>query len=330
MVENIIFIEDKHHIMVLWIESNRIFYKYFPINVQQIIETDQNFIYQLKDAFSYTIKKITLTTGLLLPIKQDKYYRYYEKLKNMYFYPIYNHLSNGSIEEDTERQGISGNNQEEEEKKISQEEGNNDQGTLGSRESHKSESDKLASAERTNNDDQFDGQLLVEKCFLCDNPGVLNIYNVYLCGNIHKCKEVCEIEGNCREGGKEICRIEIPLDQLVHQGKHCCGSDIHSCNDRCPNCNTFCNKIYNHSGKHKSFHHLIVKDGCTCLDTCSNYNEESNHFHCIACNGGDECGEKLYPDQVMHNRNEDYWNCEMFWEKYYWKVNPLKRIDVNL
>ena len=105
----------------------------------------------------------------------------------------------------------------------------------------------------------------------------------HLCGAQHKCSEDCQANGWCyiesyikpeeqtykSRSGEEIkyyaikyqeihknkCKPEIPINEFSHkEKKHTCGSLIHKCGVKCPQCEYCCTEIYGHFGLHYSLH----------------------------------------------------------------------------
>jgi len=99
---------------------------------------------------------------------------------------------------------------------------------------------------------------------------------VHLCEQTHPCTSKCEMDGICKadfappeakvwsNGAVKFpydyfkpiiqtlqCKIVIPVGKISHEGKHNCLS-VHTCKERCVECQSFCNGEFGHSGKHSA------------------------------------------------------------------------------
>eukprot|EP00245_Coleochaete_scutata_P003080 TRINITY_DN14392_c0_g2_i2.p1 TRINITY_DN14392_c0_g2~~TRINITY_DN14392_c0_g2_i2.p1 ORF type:complete len:1993 (-),score=357.53 TRINITY_DN14392_c0_g2_i2:188-6166(-) len=115
--------------------------------------------------------------------------------------------------------------------------------------------------------------------------GVDMFQGIHYCGATHKCPEKCQVSGICSverrfvmkedeeyhgarstfkykavledNGKREDCAIEIPKYRLKHDGDHVHstgGNVVHTCMDKCPTCNYYCDLPMNHDGEHSTAH----------------------------------------------------------------------------
>ncbi|CAD8126529.1 unnamed protein product [Paramecium sonneborni] len=194
----------------------------------------------------------------------------------------------------------------------------------------------------------------------------------HFCDQQHYCQEKCDEKGICKidyeikeatwkssisefqyikyipkENGKQKCHFEIPNGKLKHDGKHLCKNDtdkqFHNCNQKCPECNTFCDLKYGHQGIHSSERHrnkenqiftqkyghleqiqiydskdIIRKyqigdssEPETCDQSCKRRGKA--HFHLVECKGDNLCLEQNqnFINKARHS-TEKYVNFEEF------------------
>ena len=101
----------------------------------------------------------------------------------------------------------------------------------------------------------------------------------HLCGGIHKCGELCQIDGFCeiwgcvtekqerfQEKKRKNCNYTIPKNEFHHAAKiHSCCNENHKCGFECIQCHHYCNERFGHNGLHKCFHGEAKNDLITIL-----------------------------------------------------------------
>ena len=179
----------------------------------------------------------------------------------------------------------------------------------------------------------------------------------HLCGTFHPCPKVCESKGVCSiDLGKIVykvhknkynefmypyvdikpehknCVIQIEINLTSHPAPiHICSNLKHTCNQRCPDCNCFCDLQYGHEDSHRSGSHrnkecseyialddhfedyIIDKDKKTAItiiagesatpEICDQYciRKDRGHTHPLPCKGGDLCLEKTDCGFALHS-----------------------------
>ena len=160
--------------------------------------------------------------------------------------------------------------------------------------------------------------ICLHTCSLCEtNCTISSDHDVHLCNNTHLCKNLCELPGNCDYNNKSQCIAEIPQGQSTHNGIHQCNSNFHSCEHRCPECGSFCQKPYRHNCPHEASIHSTNKEKVTCNEKCA-----QEHQHFIQCKGGNLCAERKYPNNAKHledSENLDEISCKYFWISFGWE-----------
>ena len=184
------------------------------------------------------------------------------------------------------------------------------------------------------------------------------LVNLHLCEKEHPCPQSCDQKGVCEvhfitekrtwEDSESIqeyeyikpeakikpCMIAIPKGHYKHEGGHNCSKE-HTCDNKCPECGSYCKLGIGHAGKHKALTHRN-KEFCYCvtrdaskkvkvgekgkqarvynpgdqftLENCSQQCTRKGraHFHLIECKGGDDCGAKKFDDfGVKHCTDEE-------------------------
>ncbi|KAL4462716.1 hypothetical protein ABPG74_000546 [Tetrahymena malaccensis] len=212
------------------------------------------------------------------------------------------------------------------------------------------------------------------------------IVDTHLCGDSHKCQQLCAKEGICNisylcevkewvtnglkgkfkydfnkpQNQQQQCSLLIPKWQKKHnQQIHQCPQN-HRCDKKCPECLSFCNKDYNHDGKHQTDAHRN-KEQCiflnktegnisindqrvyeagesaepeNCYDSC--LRQGRAHFHLRECEGGDLCAQNLFPLKARHSKNQFYPYidkkydeilCKTYWNSSGWETPLYKNKD---
>ncbi|CAK92191.1 unnamed protein product (macronuclear) [Paramecium tetraurelia] len=220
-------------------------------------------------------------------------------------------------------------------------------------------------------------QLCPRKC--CQPHDHSFLKENHLCGNIHFCQELCQEEGICKieydiqqviwknqssefpytkyvakDSGKKKCQQLIPANQKWHAGNHLCKDktekQFHYCNQQCPECNTYCDLQYNHSGPHSSDRHrnkenqiFTIQEGIqvnvliqdlkdstirkynlgessapeTCDQSCKRRGRA--HFHLVKCEGPKKIAKHSYEKYVgFEHIKFDEVLCEEFWKLNNW------------
>ncbi|KAL4462713.1 hypothetical protein ABPG74_000543 [Tetrahymena malaccensis] len=222
------------------------------------------------------------------------------------------------------------------------------------------------------------------------------IVDAHLCGESHQCQQLCSKEGICDisyqqeekewvsnelkrkfnynfykpQNLQQKCSILIPKWQKTHKQQiHECQKN-HRCDKTCPECLSFCNKDYNHEGKHQTDTHrnkeqciflnktegnISIKDSSkqrcyeagesaepeNCYDSC--LRQGRGHFHLRECQGGDLCAQNLFPFKARHSKNKfyPYINkqydeilCKSYWNQIGWETplfkNKVKENQIEL
>ncbi|CAD8101167.1 unnamed protein product [Paramecium sonneborni] len=192
----------------------------------------------------------------------------------------------------------------------------------------------------------------------------------HLCNDIHYCKETCTKQGICnveyesvqatwkskisefqytkyipKNGGKKKCMHQIPKGKYNHDQEHVCMRDTdfqyHFCDQKCPECQSFCELKYDHKGLHYSSKHrnkddqkftlqkgkknqikVVSEDGKTvknyvvgdvsspetCRESCKRRGR--GHFHLIECKGGQQCLEKSEQKRYARHSQQKYLGFE--------------------
>ena len=212
--------------------------------------------------------------------------------------------------------------------------------------------------------------------FVCDHN---NDGHHFCCDREHDCEGTCEQDGICiitteksikkrrvqilqfgresiefedkdgQEKGRLKCKIKIPKNEYMHEGKHKCELKIHKCGFSCRQCNNLCELNYGHFDEnnientlHKCINHghinnanILTEENSVKLAYQNNFydfiNEESpNMFTCYNyCKqqgrGHIHIIEKSHLDKVnnidlfakyFRNRNDGLYECkcEFFWK----------------
>ncbi|KAL4478574.1 hypothetical protein ABPG74_006809 [Tetrahymena malaccensis] len=224
-----------------------------------------------------------------------------------------------------------------------------------------------------------------------NNQQVEFIIDTHLCGDPHQCQQKCTKEGICNIDYQEEkqawisndfnqkftysfykpihlqqkCSQLIPRWQQKHDGNfHQC-LQLHRCDMQCPECLSFCNKLYKHSGRHhtdmhrnkeqciflsKTNENISINDEAddqanlrkykagesavpeTCFNSCQRQGRA--HFHLRECKGGYLCAENLYPNKAKHSKNKYYPNldknydeilCKEYWNSINWETPLFKK-----
>ncbi|CAK89776.1 unnamed protein product (macronuclear) [Paramecium tetraurelia] len=173
-----------------------------------------------------------------------------------------------------------------------------------------------------------------------------------------------------KTGGKKKCMHQIAKGKYEHAEEHICMRDTdvqyHYCDQKCPECQSFCELQYGHAGLHYSSKHrnkddqkftqqqgknsqikVLSEDGKlvknyvvgdvsspeTCRESCKRRGR--SHFHLIECKGGDSCLEKTLQRYARHskekyqgfeNKRFDEILCFQFWEQKMW-AHPLQNTE---
>ncbi|KAL4489355.1 hypothetical protein ABPG72_019010 [Tetrahymena utriculariae] len=217
------------------------------------------------------------------------------------------------------------------------------------------------------------------------------LVDTHLCGDPHQCWQKCTKEGICNidyqeeqkiwnsnELGRKFtysfykpiilqqkCCVLIPRWQKNHDGNsHQC-LQLHRCDMQCPECLSYCNKLYKHIGTHHTEMHRN-KEQCIFLSKTNeniSINDETNaeinlrkykagesavpetcfnsclrqgraHFHLRECKGGYLCAENLYPSKAKHSKNKyhphldknyDEILCKEYWNSIKWETPLFKK-----
>ncbi|CAM4956782.1 unnamed protein product [Rotaria socialis] len=182
----------------------------------------------------------------------------------------------------------------------------------------------------------------------------------HLCDQSHYCQGICDAPGVCQqeyktqqrkwktESGEEFqyehievqevrgkCGVLIPAgksshgDTTIHQ---CDGHKQHTCQERCPDCGSFCRNPHGHSGFHRTLHrnkdsHVFTSTNPTdTIEIRSNESPETEarkykvgesvqpencsvsckrrgraHFHLLECPGGSGCWGKVLGNKAKHS-----------------------------
>ncbi|CAD8112808.1 unnamed protein product [Paramecium primaurelia] len=179
----------------------------------------------------------------------------------------------------------------------------------------------------------------------------------HLCGEQHECKQLCQDKGVCQiiycqqertwqskfkyiqyvpeAHEKKKCCLIIKPGELEHEKNHTCmietEKQFHICDQRCPECNKFCEKKYNHPGIHSTQIHINkenqvftakegqlgkieIKDSNVTLrqyqvgdkstpETCDQSCKRNgrSHYHLVECKGGSECLGKKSDIKARHS-----------------------------
>ncbi|CAD8084762.1 unnamed protein product [Paramecium primaurelia] len=213
----------------------------------------------------------------------------------------------------------------------------------------------------------------------------------HFCEDVHYCQEQCEIGGICKleyeviqpiwntsiaefkytqyipkDNGKQRCQKQLPVGSILHDGKHICKNEtknqFHICNEKCPECNTYCDLKYGHQGLHSSDRHrnkenqiFTIQEGYSALikiqdqqetklrkyqigessapETCdqSCKRRGRSHFHLVKCQGGYNCLQNKNQYKARHSKekyvkfedlNFDEVLCIDFWKLKNW-AHPI-------
>ena len=180
----------------------------------------------------------------------------------------------------------------------------------------------------------------------------------HICGGEHECIHDCESKGICYVSSvhapkvyknqyneftysyvdliaqKFKCGYIIKPKTLNHcEMDHQCTTKMHICNERCPDCNCFCDLGYGHGGLHKSDTHrnkecsqyiatdnifeavlnqnstktaiTIVAGEPATPEFCDQYcvTKGRGHSHPIPCKGGDQCLQLTDAGFALHSNN---------------------------
>ncbi|EAR98910.2 hypothetical protein TTHERM_00257000 (macronuclear) [Tetrahymena thermophila SB210] len=232
-------------------------------------------------------------------------------------------------------------------------------------------------------------QLLTLKYINEQNYEVEVIVDAHLCGESHLCLQLCQKEGICNisyqteqkswvsqelkrlfsynfykpQNQQQKCSIVIPKWQRMHRELiHQC-SQQHRCNQKCPECLSFCKKDYNHEGKHQADIHrnkeqcvflnktedkISINDPINqrsykagesaepenCYDSC--LRQGRAHFHLRECLGGDLCAQSLFPFDARHSKSQfyPYINkqydeilCKKYWNSIDWETPLFNKLN---
>jgi hypothetical protein len=180
----------------------------------------------------------------------------------------------------------------------------------------------------------------------------------HLCDQSHYCPAICDAPGVCKqeyktqqkawrtESGEEFqyehievkeirgkCGIQIPASQHSHDQinkEHRCDG-LHTCQERCPDCNSFCRQPHGHKGFHYTLHrnkdqHVFTSTNpLDQIEIRSNYFNEGGirkykigesaqpenctisckrrdrgHFHLVECPGGNNCHQVKLGTKAKH------------------------------
>jgi hypothetical protein len=187
----------------------------------------------------------------------------------------------------------------------------------------------------------------------------------HLCDQSHYCPAICDAPGVCKqeyktqqktwrtESGEEFqyehievkeirgkCGIQIPASQHSHDQinkEHRCDGQ-HTCQERCPDCNSFCREPHGHKGFHRTLHrnkdqHVFTSTNP--LDQIEIRSNDSNeggirkykigesaqpenctvsckrrgrgHFHLVECPGGNDCHQVKLETKAKHSDEVYYY-----------------------
>ncbi|CAF3832248.1 unnamed protein product [Rotaria magnacalcarata] len=182
----------------------------------------------------------------------------------------------------------------------------------------------------------------------------------HLCDQSHYCQGICDAPGVCQqeyktqqrkwktESGEEFeyqhievqkvrgkCGVVIPAGKSSHDdttSHQCDGHEQHTCQERCPDCGSFCRNRHGHKGFHRTLHRnkdLHVFTSTNPTDTIEIRSSESqetdarkykvgesakpencsvsckrrgrSHFHLVECPGGVGCLGKVLGNRAKHS-----------------------------
>ncbi|CAF3097500.1 unnamed protein product, partial [Rotaria sp. Silwood2] len=199
----------------------------------------------------------------------------------------------------------------------------------------------------------------------------------HLCSHAHYCKGICDAPGICKleykikqtqlttESGVEFIREYIEVEEVrakcgikISAGKsshddtlnHQCDGQ-HTCQERCPDCGSFCKNPFGHDGFHRTLHrnkeqHIFTStnpnDG---IEICPNLLEDTNvikykvgdsanaenctesckrrgrsHFHLFECPGNSECLGKVLGNKAKHSDDTYFYGPDCPSTKKYDKI----------
>ncbi|KAL4505297.1 hypothetical protein ABPG72_016364 [Tetrahymena utriculariae] len=232
-------------------------------------------------------------------------------------------------------------------------------------------------------------QLLTLKYLNEQNCEVEVIVDTHLCGEPHQCVQLCKKEGICNisylieqkawisnelkrkfnynfykpQNQQQKCSILIPKWQKMHKEQiHQCPQQ-RRCNQKCPECLSFCSKDYNHEGKHQADTHrnkeqciflnkkddrISINDTINqrsykagesaepenCYDSC--LRQGRAHFHLRECQGGDLCTQILFPLEARHSKSQFYpfinkqydeILCKKYWNSINWETPHFNKLN---
>ena len=182
---------------------------------------------------------------------------------------------------------------------------------------------------------------------------------IHLCGSTHTCSHECRSDGICSikttscvrtfrnkynefyyqyvdlVPEKKPCKHRIEIGNINHvEDDHICSTGNHTCNQRCPDCNAFCDLEIGHEGLHHSgshrnkecseyisltetFEDVHVEDGKSTAITiiagenaapefCDQYclRKKRGHTHPMPCKGGELCLEKKERGYAIHSESK--------------------------
>ncbi|CAF3684167.1 unnamed protein product [Rotaria sp. Silwood1] len=199
----------------------------------------------------------------------------------------------------------------------------------------------------------------------------------HLCNECHYCKGICDAPGVCKqeyktqqrkwttESGQEFmydhieveevrdkCGIKILAGKSSHSdiANHRCDGQ-HTCQERCPDCGSFCRNPHGHDGFHRTLHrnkeqHIFTSTNPNDqIEIRSNESEETivrkykvgesakpencsvsckrrgrSHFHLVECLGGLTCWEKVLGNKAKHSDDTYYYEPDNPSTKKYDKI----------
>lgn len=185
------------------------------------------------------------------------------------------------------------------------------------------------------------------------------LIKLHLCGTAHPCQSECSLKGVCSimtkpslkvyknkyneftytyvdlEAEKQKCKIKIEKNKIAHlEDVHICSKTEHTCDQRCPDCNCFCDLIYGHEGLHKSGSHrnkecseyisayesfedvyvenekrttvTIVSGESASPEICDQYciRKDRGHMHPMPCKGELSCLETTDKGFAIHSKTQ--------------------------
>ncbi|CAF2088563.1 unnamed protein product [Rotaria magnacalcarata] len=182
----------------------------------------------------------------------------------------------------------------------------------------------------------------------------------HLCDQSHYCQGICDAPGVCQqeyktqqrkwktESGEEFeyehievqevrgkCGVVIPAGKSSHDditSHQCDGHKQHTCQERCPDCGSFCRNLHGHKGFHRTLHrnkdsHVFTSTNPTdTIEIRSSESQETDarkykvgesakpencsvsckrrgrsHFHLVECPGGVGCLGKVLGNRAKHS-----------------------------